>query len=65
MRLLKTMCGHIKMKDKKLLNAKAILKVKPTDNGKTYAAKVNFSLNPENFLMVGFRTNLINNYIDQ
>ncbi|MDA9703009.1 AsmA-like C-terminal region-containing protein [Paracoccaceae bacterium] len=36
--------------DKKSLNAKAILKVKPNGNEMTYAAKVNFSLNPENIL---------------
>ena len=38
-------------KDKKSLNAKAILKVKPKSNEMTYAAKVNFSLNPENILV--------------
>ncbi len=38
-------------KDKKSFNAKAILKVKPKNNEMTYAAKVNFSLNPENILL--------------
>ncbi len=37
-------------KDKKSLNARAILKVKPNGNEMTFAAKVNFSLNPENIL---------------
>ena len=37
-------------KNKKSLNAKAILKVKPNGNEMTYAAKVNFSLNPENII---------------
>ncbi len=40
----------ILFKDKKFLNAKAILKVKPNGYEMTYAAKVNFSLNPENIL---------------
>ena len=38
-------------KDKKSLAAKAILKFKPNGNERTYAAKVNFSLNPENILV--------------
>ncbi len=38
-------------KEKKSLNAKAILKVKPNSNEITYAAKVNFSLNPEKILV--------------
>ncbi len=38
-------------KDKKSLNAKAILKAKPNSNEMTYAAKVNLSLNPKNTLM--------------
>ncbi len=38
-------------KDKKSLTAKAILKFKPNGNEMTYAAKVNFSLNPENILV--------------
>ena len=37
-------------KNKKSLNAKAILKVKPNGNEISYAAKVNFSLNPENII---------------
>ena len=38
-------------KDKKSLNAKAILRFKPNGNEMTYAAKVSFSLNPENILV--------------
>ena len=38
-------------KDKKSLNAKAILKVKPNSSEMTYAAKVDFSLNPKNILV--------------
>ncbi len=38
-------------KDKKSLNAKAILKFKPNSNEMTYTAKVNFSLNPKEILV--------------
>ncbi len=37
-------------KNKKSLNAKAILKAKPNGHAITYAAKVNFLLNTENFI---------------